>query len=384
MNRRRRHGLLMIASFPDSVIAFRGLFMQAAIDAGEAVSLVLPSGDVSPALSAKLESMGVRLYQVPMQRVGTNPIADAWLTWKLLLLLLSIRPAFVLGYTAKPVIYGSLAAWLARIPRRFALITGLGYAFTGRGGLLTRLVRRLYSFSLRKVDAVFFQNPDDRRLFLEQGIMRADARSMVVNGSGVDTVHYCPQPLPDGPVSFLLVARLLGDKGIREYADAAARVKAICPETVFRLAGWMDANPDCIEERELRGWVDQGVIDYLGRLEDVRPAMRDSSVYVLPSYREGTPRSVLEAMAMGRAIITTDAPGCRETVVDGVNGYLVPVRSVDALVAAMLQFVRFPRLLDEMGKMSRAIAEEKYDVRKVNDMLLRAMGIGSFPGRAAK
>lgn len=384
MSSRRNHGLLMIASFPDSVIAFRGLFMQAAIDAGEAVSLVLPSGHLTQELSAKLESMGVRLYQVPMQRVGTNPIADAWLTWRLFLLMLAIRPAFVLGYTAKPVIYGTLAAWLARIPRRFVLITGLGYAFTGRGGFLTRLVKGLYSLSLGKVDAVFFQNPDDRRLFLGQGILRANARAIVVNGSGVDTTHYYPQPLPEGPVSFLLVARLLGDKGIREYAEAAARVKAIYPETIFRLAGWMDANPDCIDERELNSWVDQGVIDYLGRLDDVRPAIRDSSVYVLPSYREGTPRSVLEAMSMGRAIITTDAPGCRETVVDGVNGFLVPVRSVDALVAAMLQFVKSPGLLRKMGGASRVIAEEKYDVKKVNDIMLRTMGIGSSPERTAK
>lgn len=367
--------LLVIASFPDSVLAFRGRLMQAALGAGEAVSLVLPSGQGSDELEGKLAAMGVQLHRVPMQRVGTNPLADALLTWKLFRLMRALRPTTVFGYTAKPVIYGSLAAWLARVPKRFVLVTGLGYAFTERGGFLTRLVKLLYSVSLRKVDAVFFQNPDDRRLFLDQRVIDARTRTVVVNGSGVDIAHYRACPIPSGPPSFLLVARLLGDKGVREYAEAAARIKTAHPDTMFRLAGWLDANPDCIAEGELRNWIERGTIEYLGRLDDVRPAMQASSVYVLPSYREGTPRTVLEAMAMGRAIITTDAPGCRETVASGVNGFMVPVRSVDALAAAMEEFIQSPALAVEMGKRSRIMAEDKYDVRKVNEVMLREMGI---------
>ena len=172
-----------------------------------------------------------------------------------------------------------------------------------------------------------------------------------------------------------MIARLLGDKGVREYAKAAREIRSSNPGIRFGLVGWVDENPDAISKDELHIWVEEGAIEYLGRLDDVRSAIADSTVYVLPSYREGTPRTVLEAMAMGRPIITTDAPGCRETVVEGENGYLVPVKSVDALVGAMQKFVDDPDLAARMGRRSRQIAEEKYDVHKVNAVMLREMGI---------
>ena len=195
-----------------------------------------------------------------------------------------------------------------------------------------------------------------------------------MNGSGVDVAEYSVAPLPDKPC-FLLIARLLGDKGVREYAQAAQLVKAVYPQAVFRLVGWIDDNPDAITQRELDQWVDSGLLDFLGRLHDVRPAISDCSVYVLPSYREGTPRTVLEAMAMGRAVITTDAPGCRETVVDGDNGFLVPVNDVNALADAMIKMIDTPGLAASLGERSRRIAEEKYDVHKVNTAMLEGMGI---------
>jgi len=175
---------------------------------------------------------------------------------------------------------------------------------------------------------------------------------------------------------FLLIGRLLGDKGIREYAQAAAQLKKAYPHAQFALAGDFDANPDAVRRAEIEQWVRDGVLDYLGFLPDVRPAIAQCSVYVLPSYREGTPRTVLEAMAMGRAIITTDAPGCRETVVEGENGFLVPVRSADALAQAMLKFLQDPALATRMGQRSRQIAEQKYDVHKVNAVMLHEMGLG--------
>jgi glycosyltransferase involved in cell wall biosynthesis len=287
-----------------------------------------------------------------------------------------IRPDVVLAYTIKPVIYGSLAAAVAGVPRRFALVTGLGYAFTGeRGGLLTGLIRRLYRIALERVHKVFFQNPDDQALFRQLGILRNGTPSVVVNGSGVDVGDYAVGPLPEGPARFLMIGRLLGDKGVREYAEAARRVRAVHPEAGFGLVGWIDENPDAIAQSELDAWVAEGCIEFEGRLADVRPAIAACSVYVLPSYREGTPRTVLEAMAMGRPIITTDAPGCRETVVDGDNGFLVPVKSVDALVGAMLRFIDDPGLAPRMGARSRRVAEDKYDVHKVNEVMLREMGI---------
>ncbi|MFD2405045.1 glycosyltransferase [Azorhizophilus paspali] len=173
----------------------------------------------------------------------------------------------------------------------------------------------------------------------------------------------------------MLIARLLGDKGVREYAAAARQVKNRCPAALFSLVGWIDDNPDAIGQAELDGWLADGTLHYLGRLDDVRPAIAACSVYVLPSYREGTPRTVLEAMAMGRAVITTDAPGCRETVVDGDNGFRVPVKAVDELVWAMQRFVEEPALAVRMGARSRQLAEEKYDVQRINARLLQEMGL---------
>jgi glycosyltransferase involved in cell wall biosynthesis len=264
---------------------------------------------------------------------------------------------------------------LAGVRRRCALITGLGYAFTGkRRGLLTALVKWLYRIAFSRVDVAFFQNPDDQALFDRIGI-RARSPSIIVNGSGVHLEEFAFSEVSEGPPTFLMIGRFLANKGVREYVSAATRVRAKFPDIRFSLAGWIDENPDAISEQELQTWIANGCIDYLGRLRDVRRAIASCSVYVLPSYREGTPRTVLEAMAIGRPIITTDAPGCRETVVDGENGFLVPVQSVEELEVAMLRFVRDPSLAKVMGMKSRAIVEGKYDIHDVNQVLLRGMGL---------
>jgi glycosyltransferase involved in cell wall biosynthesis len=330
-------------------------------------------------LRDRLEGQGVVVHDMPLGRTGLNPLADLRSLLFLLSLMRRVRPDMVLGYTIKPVIYGTLAATLAGVPRRFALITGLGHAFQERqeGGWLRALVQKLYGVALRGAHKVFFQNPDDEALFRQLGLVGPGTGTIVVNGSGVDVSEYTAAPVPEEH-SFLLIARLLGDKGVREYADAARRIKQLHPATRFRLVGWIDDNPNSIRQSELDAWTGEGTLEHLGRLNDVRPAIAQSSVFVLPSYyREGTPRTVLEAMAMGRAIITTDMPGCRETVVNSENGYLVPPRSVDALVGAMLQFVEKPGLASAMGRRSRQIAENKYDVHAVNAVMLGEMGLGS-------
>lgn len=325
-----------------------------------------------------MEAHGATVHDIPLRRTGTNPLADAASLVALVRLIRKLRPDVTLPYTIKPVVYGTLAAWLAGVPRRFALVTGLGYAFTGeRQGPVKRIISLLYRFALAKAHKVFFQNPDDERLFRHIGLLPSRVRSVVVNGSGIDIESHRVQPLPAGTPTYLMIGRLLGDKGVREYAQAAARVKQRHPNARFLLVGWIDANPDAIAPDELDGWRQEGVIEFLGKLDDVRPAIAASTVYVLPSYREGTPRTVLEAMAMGRPIITTDAPGCRETVIDGENGYLVPVKSVDALADAMLRFIDDPGLAPRMGKRSREIAEDKYDVHKINAVMLREMGIAA-------
>ncbi|VAW76711.1 Lipid carrier : UDP-N-acetylgalactosaminyltransferase / Alpha-1,3-N-acetylgalactosamine transferase PglA; Putative glycosyltransferase [hydrothermal vent metagenome] len=369
---------LLIASFPDSLIKFREPLIDALLAQGFTVHIAVPDLDIDSSIYSLLVKKGVKIHDVPLSRTGLNPLKDLFLLFTLCRLMLAIRPQFVLGYTIKPVIYGSLAAYMISVPYRFALITGLGYAFTGElhgvRKLLSIIVRQLYRLSLQGVHKVFFQNPDDQLLFRQLKILNQYDESFVVNGSGIDVSAFTNSDLPKR-TSFLLIARLLGDKGVREYAAAAKFVRQKYSNVCFRLVGWIDSNPDAIEQHELDRWVNDGTFEYLGKMDDVRPAISDCSVYVLPSYREGTPRTVLEAMAMGRAVITTDAPGCRETVVDGDNGFLVPVKSVVELAEAMIKFIEDDTLALRMGKRSREIAAEKYDVHKVNKVMLREMCI---------
>lgn len=369
--------LLITASFADSMIDFRGPLLDAFLAAGVEVHAAAPGLVPEHPVRQALEAKGITAHDIPMQRTGMSPSADMTTLAALRSLMRRIRPDVFLGYTVKPVVYGILAAWLAGVPRRYALITGLGYAFTGEAsgkrGLVQKVVRTLYRTALARATTVFFQNPDDEFLFRQLGILPVRVPSVVVDGSGINTQQFTPTPLPEGAPCFLLIARLLGDKGIREYAAAAKQVKARHPQAQFHLVGWGDGNPEAIKAEELDAWIADGTIKYLGRLDDVRPAISDATVYVLPSYREGTPRTVLEAMAMGRPIITTDAPGCRETVIDGENGFLVPVKSVDQLAKAMERFIQDPQLAPRMGQRSRDLAVSKYDVTKVNTAMLSTM-----------
>lgn len=257
------------------------------------------------------------------------------------------------------------------------MIEGLGYAFTGTGikrRLIGYIAKRLYKYALKCNTKVFFLNPDDLGLFQQYHLIKNPQQSVLLNGIGIDLDEFTPAPHPQH-LSFLLIARLVKDKGVLEYVEAARIIKSLYPDINFKLAGFFDENPSSVTEQDLHAWTESGSIDYLGYLRDVHQAIEDSSVYILPSYREGLPRTVLEAMAMGRAIITTDVPGCRETVQQGVNGLLVPVRNVAALVNAIEHFIRHPVDIKSMGQKSRQIAIEKYDVHKVNKVILEAMGL---------
>ena len=373
---------LLIASDADSLINFRGALLDALVEQGAEVHVAAPGLSANSPARARLEGKNLQVHDIELRRVGMNPLADLKTCFSLWRLMRDIRPQWVLSYTVKPVIYGMFAARAAGVPNRFALITGLGYAFQGQdeGGFTRKTihfnVKSLYRLSLAGSHKVFFQNPDDESLFKQLKLVNATTPTVAVNGSGVDISQFSVHDIPQ-PVSFLLIARLLGDKGVREYAAAAREVKRRYPQVVFNMVGWIDDNPDAINQVELDEWQSSGVINFMGRLTDVRPAIINSSVYVLPSYREGTPRTVLEAMAMGRPIITTDAPGCRETVQDGVNGLLVPVKSVEKLAEAMLFFVSQPEAMDAMGAASREIAEKKYDVHSVNKVMLEEMKVVS-------
>lgn len=368
--------VLVLASIAGSLVAFRGPLLQAIVQRGHRVIGCAPGAPAQ--VVEALAAMGVAYRPVPFDRTGLRPGRDLRTVHALAALFREVRPDIVLGYTIKPVIYGSLAAQLTGVPKQFSMITGVGHAFAAgnwQARALAPLVRALYRLALRSNDRLFFQNPDDRALFARLKLVCRPDQAVLINGSGIDLEAFRPAPLP-AATSFLLLARLIAAKGIREYVAAARIIKARHPQAVFRLAGRIDDHPTAIPEREVDAWVEEGVVEYLGRLDEVRPAIARSSVYVLPSYYgEGVPRSVLEAMAMGRAIVTTDAPGCRETVREGANGYLVPGRDVPALVAALERLIAAPDLVAAMGRESRRIAVEKFDVRKVNAVILSAMGL---------
>jgi glycosyltransferase involved in cell wall biosynthesis len=325
----------------------------------------------------RLSELSIKHISFPLQRAGQNPFAD-WKTFRSLTKIMKHeKPDHVFSYTVKPVVFGSMAAKATKVPHVHALITGLGTAFQGSGfkrSLLNLVVKRLYRFGLSGCKSVIFQNPDDRALFLENGLVSSEKVGLV-NGSGVDLDHFKQAPFPDEPISFLLVARLIEEKGIRVYVEAARIVRRNFPDAVFRIVGYLDDHPGSISQMELDSWINDGIIEFCGRAEDVRPFLADSHVYCLPSYREGLPRSVLESMSMGRSIITTDVPGCRETVINGENGFLVPAKNIPKLAEAMRAFCTNPALMTVMGNRSREIAENKFDVNQVNARIVQILGL---------
>jgi len=373
--------VLIVGSYAPSLIGFRGDLIAAMVAQGHAVFAAAPGIDAATADA--LRKLGAEPVEVPISNASLNPLGLIRSVQAMRRLIAEKRPDVIIAYTIKPVLAAAFAASDDRGRRVVSLITGAGYAFTG-GSELKRLVSRaaatvLYRLALRRVDVIVFQNPDDEMLFRQLRLVPRNRATQIVNGSGVDLVRFSPAPMPS-TMTFLMIARLLKDKGIREFGQAAKRVKAEYPDIGMILVGDLDPSPDSLTRNELDELIRCG-IDYRGFVRDVRPVIAECTVYVLPSYREGTPHSVLQAMAMGRAIITTDAPGCRETVKDGENGFLVRPRESAALADAMMRFVKDPDLACSMGAASRRIAAAKYDVREVNSKLLFYAGLAQGEGR---
>ena len=344
-----------------NIVNFRGGLIRGLQAAGYEPVVVAPAD--AECADAMLR-LGVEHIPIDLDRSGMNPVADARLFFAYRRILSRLRPRAFLGFTIKPNIYGTLAARMAGVPA-IANISGLGTAFLGRGGLM-RIVTSLYRFALRRAEVVFFQNPDDFELFLGLGAV-VPGQARLLPGSGIDLEQFRPGPLPAGAPVFLLVARLLGDKGVREFAAAARIVRDHYPDARFQLLGPIDdGNRTAVARDELERWVADGVVDYLGAADDVRLLIERATAVVLPSYREGLPRSLLEAAAMARPLIATDVPGCREVVEDGVNGFLCVVRCADDLAAAMLKLCRLSLAeRSAMGAAGRAMVERKFDEKLV-------------------
>ena len=325
----------------------------------------------------KIERLGVRFVEIPMNKNGTSVIGDLKYCMALLRMLRRERPDITLGYTVKPVVYGAIAAKLAGVKNINSLITGGGYTFIAtslKARALGLIVRTLYRIGLGRADHVIFQNPDDLKEFVKSRLVKRNKCSYV-HGSGVNLEHFQPVPYPK-EISYFCLSRLLKSKGVCEYLEAARIVKEKYPDVQFYLLGKYETNmQDAVEREYVEQFIKDGIITRFEETDDVRPYYEQCSVYVLPSYREGTPRTVLEAMAMGRPIITTDTQGCRETVEDGKNGFLVPIKDSEAVAEKMIWFVEHPAEIETMGKESTILAKKKFDVRKVNRHMMKIMGV---------
>jgi len=369
---------IIVNGIGDQVVSFRGSLARALVERGHRVivSTPVPVERDAGEIEAEVRALGAQCVFSPLDRTGINPLRERETRRHFRALFASVRPDGVFASNPKPVFHAIPAAAETGVPRRVAMITGLGHAFiaqTLRARLLRLAAVRLYRRAMRDATGVLFQNGADRLEFERLGLLPASLAVGMTGGSGVDLARFAKVPVPPEPV-FLMVARLLGDKGVREFAEAARLVRERRSDCRFRLAGWIDANPAAIRREELDGWIREGVLEYAGRLDDVRAELAACSVFVLPSYREGTPKSTLEALATGRAVITTDAPGCRETVERGVNGVLVPPRDARALAEACLRFAPDAALRERMGAASRALAERRFDARAVNATIIEALG----------
>ena len=325
----------------------------------------------------KVEELGAIPIDYTFARGGLNPFADLKNMKQLERIFKQIQPDVLLSSFSKPVIFGTLAAKKAKVPNVIAMLEGLGYTFTEQPNgqsLKAKIIKYiqifLYKIALPKADTVIFLNPNDPKDLLDNYHIKVKRRE-ILGAIGLDLNEYkCSIP-PTEPISFIFIARLLREKGIFEFLQAAKRIKDKYPLTIFNVIGNFDIeNPGGLKKDELEYYIEKNIINYPGFVNNVNEWITKSSIFVLPSYREGVPRSTQEAMAIGRAVITTDVPGCRETVENGRNGFLIPKWNVSALVEAMEYFIKNPDEIIHMGKESYQIALEKFDGNKINEKLL--------------
>ena len=364
--------ILLIASFANSLIRFRGDFIKSLIENGFEVFTAAPSYTKKDL--QEISEMGANPVEFNLQRTGLNPFKDVKSILELKSIIKENKIDLVFPYTVKPVIYGSIAANMTKTPV-ISLITGLGYAFTGltaKARLLQRFNETLYKLSIRKNKVIVFQNKDDYQLFLDSKVISKKQKVDFVSGSGVNLNQFAfKEKDTTDKVSFLLVARLIKEKGIALYLDAAKILKAKYPNTEFHLIGSPETSPSAISENELNELHKEGIIIFHGKQKNIDEHLHARDIFVLPSYyREGLPRTTLEACACGNPIITTDSVGCRESVKEGINGFLIEPQNLEALVKPMEFFINNPKKIKEMGIKSRKYAEERFDVNIINNDLI--------------
>lgn len=365
--------VILLSNQGRSMTIFWRVLIESMRKKGMEVAACVPDGDDSPG------ELGIPVIHYGLERKGLNPFRDLQSLFQLREILLAEKPDIVFATTIKPVIYGCVAAHWAKVPHIFATITGLGYAFEADSlfkKALNRLAGFMYRISLRHASGIFFQNHEDAALFRQRGILDRDAPVFFARGTGVDTEKFATLPLPpaggDGGIIFLMVARLLKAKGIHEYAEAARLLKQQYPGARFQLLGPPEAGHGSVSPDDLRAMAP--AVEYLGQTSDVRPYIAGAHVAVLPSWREGTPTALMEAMSSGRPIVATDVPGCREVVENGGNGFLAEAKNPRSLAGAMRNFIEHPDLVAKMGQASRQLAVNRFDAHVVAEDILKNIG----------
>jgi glycosyltransferase involved in cell wall biosynthesis len=362
--------ILISANLAWNLVNFRAGLIIYLIKQGFAVVGVAPA---DPIAEAKLAAMGCGFEAIKLDAKGLSPLNDLRTIFQYRKIFAKYRPVAFLGYTVKPNVYGGIAARSSKIPH-IANISGLGTAFIRRN-FITKIVSALYRFGLADASTVFFQNETDRELFVKLHLVQAN-QTHIVPGSGIDTQYFSAAPLPvRSAVNFLMIGRLLRDKGVLEYVEAARQIKVELPHVTFKLLGFLDVqNRTAISREQVNAWVNEGVIEYLPPVDDVRPHIAASDCIVLPSYREGTSRVLLEAAAMARPIIASDVPGCREVAQDGVSGILCAARDATSLASAIRTVALLsPKALTEMGSAGRNLVSQKFTQDVVNECYEQAL-----------
>lgn len=391
--------IYFISNHSKSLVLFRADLIKKLVKLGHSVTAFAPEDDTRA--KKILNEIGAHYCKLYYSRTSVNIFKDILYCIRLVKLFKSEKPDIVMLYTNKPIIYGSLAARFAGIKKCFSFVTGLGSVFIEqniKNKILGAFLIKMYSIALRFNNAIFFLNPDDYQHFLNKKIIqnsqtieilpgegvntaefRSDLRSKIkvkiLNGSGVNLIQYnFHENIESNSCIFLLIGRLIKDKGILEYIEAAKSIKQKYSKVVFLIVGPTDTNPTAITLSEINKWKQEKIVNYCGETNNVKSYIKRCTVFVLPSYREGLPRTIVEAMAMGKPIITTDAPGCRETVIHGENGFLVPIKNINRLSNAMEKFILNPEIIRPMGQRSRQLAEQRFDVNKINDQIYNIIG----------
>lgn len=366
--------VMVLSSYAPTLFFFREDMMAAMIKNGHEVIAAAPESEKE--WGKKFENHNIKYVSIKgIERTGSNPTKDILGFISILKAIIKEKPDKIIAYQAKTIAYGCIAAKILKVKEIYALMGGLGSVIRNKSkrSFARDILKMEYRVAFNFCNNVFFQNKDDCREAIKHGLINNE-KIVMINGSGVNLEKFTEKKIPIEPI-FLFVGRILKDKGVNEYIQAAKIVKEKYPNARMQILGSFDSNPTAMKKNELNKYVENEIIEYLGSTDDVRPFLEKCRFFVLPSYHEGTSKSMLEAMATGRPIITTDAPGCRETVIDGLNGILVPVANSEKLAEKMIWIMENSTEAERMGQEGLRICKSKYDVRKVNEVILKTMNL---------